>query len=185
MSISQWSVVVLFVWLWFHRLVVHRGFKDLADARKGTSPFTTWGVVIETVTMATTSLVGGWIAWHEPVLPVIVAGNLLMILACTVGYSARRTLGKHFSIHLTTGGGHELVTSGIYGHVRHPVYTGDLIFHLAVPLMTCTYEALLFAPIYFLLVRQRMITEEQMLGQEYADYGEYMTRTKRLIPGIY
>ena len=181
----HWPVFVLFAWLWFHRLVVHRGFRDLTDARQGTSPLTTWGVILGTVAMATVSLVGGWMQWHPPVLPVIVAGNVLIAIACAVGFSARRTLGKHFSIHLTTGGGHELITAGIYGKVRHPVYTGDLLFHLAVPLMTCTWEALLFAPIYFLLIRQRMITEEQMLGQEYADYGDYMTRTARLIPGIY
>jgi len=181
----HWSVIVLFCLLWFHRLVVHRGFKDLLDARSGTSPITTWGVIVETMAMATVAIVGGWVPWHAPSLPVIATGYGLFALACTVGFTARRTLGKHFSIHLTTGSEHELITAGIYGKVRHPVYTGDLIFHLAVPLMTCTYEALVFAPIYFLLVRQRMITEEQMLGQEYADYGEYMKRTARLIPGIY
>ncbi len=182
---SHWPVVVLFCWLWFHRLVVHRGFSDLLDLRHGTSPFTTWAVVIETVTVATVCLVAGWVPLHPYVLPVIIAGNVLIGMACVVGYSARRTLGKHFSIHLTTGGEHELVTAGIYGHVRHPVYTGDLLFHLAVPLMTCTYEALLFAPIYFLLIRQRMITEEKMLSAQYPDYAAYMKRTARLIPGVY
>jgi len=182
---NHWPVVLLFTWLWFHRLVVHRGFKDLLDIREGSSPLTTWSVVIETVTMATVCLVGGWLEWHPQLLPVIIGGNVLIAIACIVGYSARRTLGKHFSIHLTTGGEHELVTAGIYGHVRHPVYTGDLLFHLAVPLMTCTYEALLFAPIYFLIIRQRMITEEKMLGETYPDYAAYMTRTARLIPGIY
>lgn len=185
MITEHWPVVVLFCWLWFHRLVVHRGFKDLLDIREGSSPFTTWSVVIETVAMATFCLVVGWLEWHPPLLPVIVGGNLLIIVACVVGYSARRTLGEHFSIHLTTGGEHELVTAGIYGHVRHPVYTGDLLFHMAVPLMTCAYEGLLFAPIYFLLIRRRMIAEEKMLGATYPDYAEYMQRTARLIPGIY
>lgn len=181
------SAVILFLWLWFHRLVVHRGFKDLADARNGTSPFTTWAVVIETFVLATVCLVGPFIPMHEPSVPAMAAGNMLMVVACGVGLWARRTLGKHFSIHLTTdqGDGHQLVTAGPYQWVRHPVYTGDLLFHIAAPLVTCTYEALVLAPIYFLIVRSRMGTEEQMLSAEYPDYSPYMERTWRLFPRVY
>lgn len=178
-------LIVLISWLWFHRLFVHGGVKDLLDQRGGTSPLTTWGVVIETLSMASLSVVGLWMQWHPFRWDVFAAGNVLMILACGVGWWSRRTLGRHFSIHLTTDHGHELVTSGPYRWVRHPVYTGDLLFHVAVPLLACTYEALLFAPVYFLLVRSRMKTEEQMLSQEYADYPTYMQQTKRLIPGVY
>jgi len=181
------SAVVLFFWLWFHRLVVHRGFKDLVDTRGGTSPLTTWGVVIETFTMATFCLLAPFIPLHEPWAPAMIVGNIGAVLACGVGLWARRTLGRHFSIHLTTDKeqGHQLVTAGPYRWVRHPVYTGDLMFHLSVPLITCTYEGLVFSVIYFLLIRSRMQTEEVMLSSEYPDYGPYMERSHRLIPGVY
>jgi len=181
------SAIFLFVWLWIHRLVVHGGLKDLFDQRGGTSPWTTWGVVIETFAMASFCLVAPFIPLHEPNLPLMVVGNVGALIACGVGLWARRTLGKHFSIHLTTdqSKGHDLVTSGPYRWVRHPVYTGDLLFHLSVPLITSAYEGLGFAVVYFFLVRARMNTEEKMLSTEYADYGPYMEKSHRLIPGVY
>jgi len=181
------SAAILIAWLIFHRIAVHGGVRDLFDARKGTSPFTTWAVVIETFLLSIVAVTGAFLDLREPSMAVMVGGNVLMVTACGIGMWARRTLGRHFSIHLTTdqGEGHQLVTSGPYRWVRHPVYTGDLLFQIAVPLITCTYEALVFAPIYFLIVRARMGTEERMLSEEYADYGPYMESTWRLFPRVY
>jgi protein-S-isoprenylcysteine O-methyltransferase Ste14 len=181
------TVVVLLFWLWFHRAIVHRGFRDLMDARGGTSPFTTWAVVLETFSLATFVLIAAWIPLREMDPPWFAVGNVLAFAACAVGLWARRTLGKHFSIHLTTdkAKGHDLVTSGPYRWVRHPVYTGDLLFQLSLPLIAGAYEGLAFPVLYFFLVRSRMGIEETMLSQEYAEYAPYMERSHRLFPGIY
>lgn len=181
------SVLFLLGWLWFHRIVVHRGVRDLLDSRGGTSPLTTWAVVIETFALATLCLVAAYLPLHEPSTALLIAGNLGAAGACAVGLWARRTLGQHFSIHLTTdpAEGHDLVTSGPYRWVRHPVYTGDLLFQIALLLIANVPEGFVLVVIYFLLVRSRMETEEQMLSSEYADYAPYMERSHRLIPYIY
>jgi protein-S-isoprenylcysteine O-methyltransferase Ste14 len=77
--------------------------------------------------------------------------------------------------------------SGVYGIVRHPIYSGGLIgvggFYVAsgslVVLVTVT-------ALYFAVIRHRLIFEERMLVEEFGDeYRDYMKKTWRLIPFIY
>ncbi len=82
---------------------------------------------------------------------------------------------------------HQLLTSGIYNHIRHPLYLGGMLGRVGIGLSFRSYlGAILFTLVYFILFRKRMEIEEKSLESEFGDeYEEYMKRTKRLLPYIY
>jgi protein-S-isoprenylcysteine O-methyltransferase Ste14 len=89
-------------------------------------------------------------------------------------------LGRRFSGLVAIQPGHTLVTSGVYGVIRHPSYLGLLVnaFRAGVGLLL---TALMLPP---LLARIR--AEERLLRTQFgAEYDAYCARTSRLIPGLY
>ena len=95
-------------------------------------------------------------------------------------------LGHRFSGLVAIQPGHTLVTSGVYGIIRHPSYLGLLVNALGWgPVfragMGVLLTALMIPP---LLARIRV--EERLLRMQFGDeYGAYCARTSRLIPGLY
>ncbi len=81
---------------------------------------------------------------------------------------------------------HKLVTSGAYGVVRHPLYLGEILRNLGVPLLFKSLYGGLFILVGIILLCVRIEIEEKMLitrfGQEYITY---RNKTKKLIPLIY
>ncbi|NMB53688.1 MAG: isoprenylcysteine carboxylmethyltransferase family protein [Leptolinea sp.] len=78
---------------------------------------------------------------------------------------------------------HRLVTDGLYRYVRHPIYTGAILFLWAAPQMTWNGLALrLSLTLYFIIGG---MVEEKRLVAEYGDaYRAYRLRTPMLIPGM-
>jgi protein-S-isoprenylcysteine O-methyltransferase Ste14 len=113
-------------------------------------------------------------------------GVILIVLGVIIRRRVREALGRCFSYGLRTSEGHELVTSGIYGHIRHPAYAGNLLIWSGLPLV---FSSLLGFLVMLLLVPPflyRMRIEENMLLKRFGNrYLEYMKRSKRLIPRIY
>jgi protein-S-isoprenylcysteine O-methyltransferase Ste14 len=82
--------------------------------------------------------------------------------------------------------GHSLVTTGVYRHVRHPMYTAHLLWGVAQALLLGNYlagPALLAGLIIFCLVRIPL--EEKMMLEHFGDdYRSYIARTGRLFPKL-
>jgi protein-S-isoprenylcysteine O-methyltransferase Ste14 len=113
-------------------------------------------------------------------------GFMLFIPGLVIYLAARMTLGRLFSKTLVIVEGHELITHGIYRHVRHPSYTGSILFFLGLPLLFNSVLGFAIVLPMILLVLLRIPIEENMLLREFGkDYREYMKRTKKLIPSVY
>ncbi|HEY6458425.1 MAG TPA: isoprenylcysteine carboxylmethyltransferase family protein [Steroidobacteraceae bacterium] len=115
------------------------------------------------------------------------AGLTLMIAGQLLRWWSIATLGRFFTVNVAVREGHQLVDSGPYRYVRHPAYTGILLFHLGAALCLCNLVSLiaLTVPTTVALLN-RIRVEEDVLRCGLGDrYGQYMTRTKRLIPGLY
>lgn len=96
---------------------------------------------------------------------------------------ALATLGKEWSPNLQTRKNHQLVTTGPYARMRHPLYAAYILFMTSIALLTanCFFIALLVASI-FVLVR-RIPMEEQILIETFGEeYKTYMQKTRGLIP---
>ncbi len=95
-------------------------------------------------------------------------------------------LGRRFSGLVAIQPGHELVTTGIYGRIRHPSYLGLLLNLLGWALAFRSGVGGLLAVLTLVPLVARMNAEERFLRHEFgAEYDAYSRRTWRLVPGIY
>ena len=80
----------------------------------------------------------------------------------------------------------DLVTTGIYGIVRHPIYFGDSIWPLGWSIIFGSQCSSLMTPIWFLMYVITIRYEESALVREYGEkYRKYQKRVKRIIPYVY
>ncbi|MBB5277060.1 protein-S-isoprenylcysteine O-methyltransferase Ste14 [Rhizobium rosettiformans] len=100
---------------------------------------------------------------------------------------SHKDLGKNWSVTLEVREGHQLVTQGVYAHVRHPMYASFLLWGVTQALLIPNWIAGfagLAAVLALYAVRQSR--EEAMMRDTFgAEYDAYSARTKRLIPGIF
>ena len=95
-------------------------------------------------------------------------------------------LGRRFSGLVAIQPGHALVTSGIYGVIRHPSYLGLLINALGWALAFRSGVGVLLTALLIPPLLARIRAEEALLRSQFGDeYDTYCTRTSRLIPGLY
>lgn len=95
-------------------------------------------------------------------------------------------LGRRFSGLVAIQEGHTLVTTGIYGKIRHPSYLGLLLGALGWGLAFRSSIGVLLALSFLPVVVVRIKAEEALLLSQFgAEYDGYRARTSRLIPGLY
>ena len=94
---------------------------------------------------------------------------------------ARVHLGSNWGMPMSLKQDAELVTSGPYAHVRHPIYTGFIVAMIGTTLVQILWIVpLVLFFIYFLWSAK---TEEKIMLNEFGEkYADYMRRTKMLIP---
>lgn len=111
---------------------------------------------------------------------------VLVVVALVLSQSAIRTLGRFFD-RLTIQAEHRLVTEGVYGLIRHPIYTSYiLLFSGYCLLLGGVWSLGLLAVVCVIWFRSRIAREESMLFEQFGDaYEQYCAKTKRLIPYIY
>jgi protein-S-isoprenylcysteine O-methyltransferase Ste14 len=95
-------------------------------------------------------------------------------------------LGNRFSGLAAIQPGHTLVTSGIYGVIRHPSYLGLLINSLGWSLAFRSGAGVILTALLIPPLLARISAEENLLRSQFGDdYNAYCSQTSRLIPGIY
>jgi len=79
--------------------------------------------------------------------------------------------------------GQEVVSTGLYGLVRHPMYIGNLITMVGIPLALASYWGLVFVVPGLIVLALRIRDEEKLLRQELDGYREYTQKVRyRLVP---
>jgi protein-S-isoprenylcysteine O-methyltransferase Ste14 len=95
-------------------------------------------------------------------------------------------LGHRFSGLVAIQPGHTLVTSGVYGVIRHPSYLGLLVSSLGWALAFRSGVGVLLTALMIPPLVARMRAEEALLHTQFGgEYDAYCRRTSRLIPGVY
>jgi len=79
----------------------------------------------------------------------------------------------------------ELISSGIYQYIRHPMYTSVLVMMLSFVLNTIEIISVSLFCILIITLIVKLRYEEQLLEQKFTDYSDYMKQTYRLIPFIF
>lgn len=112
-------------------------------------------------------------------------GDLLFLVGTGLRFAALQALGGLFHWNIRVVEGHQLVTSGVFRHIRHPSYAGLLLMGLAAPLVANAYWSFLAFPILLLSILVRIHYEEKALRDSLPGYSQYASKTARLIPRIY
>lgn len=95
-------------------------------------------------------------------------------------------LGRRFSGLVAIQPGHTLVTSGVYGVIRHPSYLGLFVNSLGWGLAFRSLVGVLLAALTIPPLLARIRAEETLLRAQFgAEYDAYRARSSRLIPGLY
>jgi protein-S-isoprenylcysteine O-methyltransferase Ste14 len=117
----------------------------------------------------------------------------LQILGVIIGFTAlllfiwvHRHLGKYFSINLKIFSEQQLVDTGPYRRVRHPMYTAFYLLHIAAFLITANwFIGVTWIAGLTIIIFLRIGREEKMMLEIFGDrYRSYMKRTGRFLPKI-
>ena len=114
------------------------------------------------------------------IIGALVVGSIWLTAA------AVRTLGKQWSLAARVLESHELITSGPYGIVRNPIYTGMFGLLLATGLAVSTWYALAGGAVLFILgTWVRISAEERLLRGVFGEaYEQYARRVPAFIPRL-
>jgi len=125
--------------------------------------------------------INGFTLTH-PTVQAIGAGLCVAGLALAIW--ARATLGANWSASPATKASHELVTSGPYRRVRHPIYTGMLVMMLGTACIAGIVGVLVLVA-FAVVVAWRIRVEERLMVELFPGvYEEYRKRTRALVPFI-
>jgi protein-S-isoprenylcysteine O-methyltransferase Ste14 len=111
-----------------------------------------------------------------------IAATMLTLLGTALAVYALTQLGRSFSVMAEA---RRLVTSGVYGIVRHPLYVAEEIAAIGLVIQFLSYWTLLLLAMHAGFQLRRMRNEEAILIGTFPEYGAYKEKTARLIPGIY
>ena len=119
-----------------------------------------------------------WLRW---------AGVVLGLAMVPAAYWVFSTLGRNVSETVLTREHHELVTTGPYQVIRHPLYATGVGLFLAVGLMAASWFILLFALIALVAIRVVVVPlEERELEAKFGDaYRSYRQGTGALLPRVW
>ena len=110
----------------------------------------------------------------------------VLFLASYVLYAFVLKQNAYLSRTIRVEEGQSVVDSGLYGIVRHPMYSATLLLFLSMPIVLGSVYALLVFLIYPVLILVRIHGEEQLLEAELAGYSEYKKKVRwKLIPFVY
>lgn len=140
------------------------------------------------LSLAAMCVVGGLdrrYGWSSVPTPVCVAGAVLVALGLATVVAVTMQ-NNYASTTVAVEPGQQVVSTGLYGVVRHPMYTANAIMLVGLPLALGSSWALGFVLPGLLVLAARIRDEERLLDSELTGYREYRRRVRhRLVPGIW
>ena len=142
-----------------------------------------WGILLQTIGFA--------FAWmyvrpsgFSKSVPALVASMVLTPLSVALAWTAARHLGKQWRYEAALSEDHELIRTGPYRWIRHPIYASMLGMLLATLAAWTWWPMAIASLVFFLLGAEvRIRAEDRLLAERFgAEFAEYRKRTRALIP---
>jgi protein-S-isoprenylcysteine O-methyltransferase Ste14 len=179
MTVFAYSVLAAGWLFWFAPFL-------LINAKSGTArkidPRARWGILLAGVAYAALWQTPFW--EHPPVLWQVALELLFFALAATLSWTARRALGKQWRIEAGLNADHELITSGPYRILRHPIYTSMLCTLLGTGVLITPWWLLLISIVIFIAGTEiRVRVEDSLLSSHFGDrFQDYKQNVPAYIP---
>ena len=174
------TATILIVWgvFWIYWFIAAVGAKSGTRRGRNRPP----GLIVFIVFVLLRAVRVNGLAIHSPVLKGV--GVALFASGLALAVWARLYLGRNWGMPMTEKEEPELVTSGPYRFVRHPIYSGLLLAILGTALATNLYWLIALGVLggYFIYSAR---VEEGLLTTSFPDaYPRYRARTKMLVPFV-
>ena len=123
--------------------------------------------------------------WYMLPLPVCILAATLFIIAYIL-YAEVLMENTYLSRTIEVQEGQKVIDTGLYGIVRHPMYSVTLLLFLSMPLVLGSVWSFLIFLVYPFIIAARLKDEEKFLEEELEGYREYKEKVKyRLIPFVW
>jgi protein-S-isoprenylcysteine O-methyltransferase Ste14 len=123
--------------------------------------------------------------WSSVPTAISVIGDVLVALGLGIAMLVV-IQNSYASANITVESGQELVSTGLYGLVRHPMYFGNVVLTVGIPLALGSYSGLLFLIPGLAVLAIRIFDEEKVLTQDLAGYPDYAQKVQyRLLPYVW
>jgi protein-S-isoprenylcysteine O-methyltransferase Ste14 len=124
--------------------------------------------------------------WSGPLAAVCpIVGIVLMVAGSTLLLAGLVKLGPGLTPLPYPKDGAQLVETGAFGLVRHPMYSGGLVLALGWALCMRSWLTLAYVVVLFVFLDLKSRREEKWLAGKYPAYAHYQRRVRKLIPFIY
>ena len=140
------------------------------------------GLWLSLATMLVVSALDHRFGWSRVPAAICLVGDVLV----AVGLSVMMLVviqNSYAAATIRVEAGQMLVSTGLYGLVRHPMYTGNVIMMVGLPLALGSYWGLVFVVPGLIVLALRIRDEEKLLQEELDGYREYTQKVRyRLVP---
>jgi protein-S-isoprenylcysteine O-methyltransferase Ste14 len=124
-------------------------------------------------------------SWYLLPLPAVLVAAALF-LAGYILYAEVLRENTYLSRTIEVQDGQKVIDTGLYGIMRHPMYSATLLLFLSMPIVLGSLWSLLIFMAYPFIIAARLKDEEKFLEEELDGYREYKEKVKyRLIPFIW
>ena len=115
----------------------------------------------------------------------VALGAVIFLLAYAIFGEVLRE-NEYLSRTIEVREGHKVVDTGLYGIVRHPMYSATVFLFLSMPLILGSILSFAVMLLYLPIIAKRIRGEEEVLEKELEGYAEYKKKVKsRLIPHVW
>ena len=143
------------------------------------------GITLAAVAAGVVSALDHRFGWSTVPTAVVVVGNVLVLAGLALAELVV-IQNNYAAATITVEAEQPVVSTGLYGLVRHPMYVGALIMMVGMPLALASYWALLTIIPGVLVFAARISDEEKALRQDLDGYDEYTQKVHyRLLPGVW
>jgi protein-S-isoprenylcysteine O-methyltransferase Ste14 len=140
------------------------------------------GLYLSLAAMIVVSALDHRFGWSSVPTAICVVGDVLVALGLGV-VTLVVIQNSHASAAVRVEAGQQVVSTGLYGLVRHPMYTGNVIMIVGIPLALGSYWGLVFVVPGLIVLASRIRDEEKLLREELQGYREYTQKVRyRLVP---
>jgi protein-S-isoprenylcysteine O-methyltransferase Ste14 len=127
--------------------------------------------------------------WHLSDMPVAwqaIGLALLILSSALIAWVFNENSFAAAVVRLQSERGHHVISSGPYAFVRHPMYSGAILFMAGIALLLGSWWGTAMSPVFAILFGVRTRIEEHTLTTGLPDYADYAARVRyRLVPGLW
>ncbi len=156
-----------------------------ADAQTTAQRVFLIGALLANVVMMIVSAFAHRFGWLQVPAFVSIIGDLLVVFSYYIYYLVFNQ-NTYAASSIQTFEGQKVISTGMYGIVRHPKYVGDLVLVIGAALALGSWVGLIFILLIFPALMWRILDEEKLLRKDLAGYDDYTRKVQyRLVPHLW